>query len=240
MKAFCCFLLFCCAALSEPDITVQDRATALDQQLTSPVVADVNIARAKTQLHAILSRAEFRQLSAEPSALERWRRAFVHWLADHLGGLFKALAQHPTTSQIIFWMAAIGACGFLAFLLFRIFGDVRTSAWTSSKRTASPVTPTNDWVKQAFLASERGDLNRGIQCLYWAGVKWLQISGALPSAAGLTPRELARTARTTAAGNEINRLTWSLERFWYACVPATAEDFAACVRSLEALGCKVQ
>ena len=237
MKAFCCFL-FVCVALSEPKQTVPERAAALDQQLASRVVSDVNIATARTQLNVILSRPEFRQVSAEPGALERWKRAFGQWLADRFGGLLKAIAQHPTTSQVIFWLAALGACGFLAFLLVRI--DPRTSVWRSSHAATTPVSLTSDWVKLAFVASERGELNKAIQCLYWAAVNWLQTSGALPSAAGLTPRELARTVRGTAAGAELNRLTSSLERFWYACVPATAEDFATCVQSLEALGCKVQ
>ena len=240
MKAFCCFLLLCCFALSEPDITGQDRATALDQQLASPAVPDVNIATAKTQPHAILSRPEFRQLSAGPSAVERWKRALARCLTDHFGRLFKALARHPTTSRIIFWVAALTACAFLVFVLFRIFGDAGASGWRSSKLTAPPMPVTNDWITQAFLASERGEVNKAIQCLYWAAVNSLQTSGELPSTPGLTPRELVRKAGTTAVSTQLSHLTSSLEHFWYGCAPATPDDFMACVRLVEVLGCRVR
>jgi hypothetical protein len=240
LKAICCFLLVSCVAVAESQVAAPDRSTALDHQLSSPLVAGVNIASAKVQLSGILSRPEFRRISREPSAMERWKKALEQWLSRRFARMFNALAQHPATSQLIFWIAAVGACGFLAFLLFRIFGESRASTW-GPRPTSGPGAPIpSNWVMQALLASERGEFNKGIQCLYWAAVNFLQASGALPRAAGLTPRELARKAQATSVSADLNTLTGSLERFWYACLPASAEDFAACVRCLEALGCKVQ
>lgn len=176
----------------------------------------------------------------QPSAWDRLKQQIGEWLLKQLAAIFKAAAQHPTTSQVVFCVAAVGALGVIAFLLFRLFwSEERTSLSVSP---SVPATERNfsQWIAAARAASQSGDLNKAIQCLYWAAILSLENAGMLPRTTGLTPRELLKTVRARSEAVELRHLTSSLERFWYARVPATEDDFAACVRSVEALGCRVE
>lgn len=235
MKAISCFLLALATAFATPEAN-PDRVTALQRQIASPQAHDIaDPSKPSRHLQQILSRPEFAESLQGPSAFERWKRQAEAWFSDHLARLFKAAAQHPTTSQIVFWAAAISALALITFVLFRIFtGDERKNWMTPSAQNVHSTGP-GDWFRAAHLAADGGDYNRAIQCLYWAVVLHLQDVGALPKTIGLTPREYVRAARDNAAGAELRKLTSALELFWYACVPASSEDFAACVRFADAL-----
>ena len=193
---------------------------------------------AQQQLKEILSAPEFSETVHGPSAWERLKQQLMQWLGAQLEGLFKALGRHPTTTEIVFWGAALGALGVIAFLLFQLFRRREKASWSSSAAEVGPSQTWNEWLQGARSASERGDLNKAIQCVYWAAVGWLQNAGTLPKTAGLTPRELLRGAAGKSI--ELRSLTSSLERFWYGRTPASMDDYMTCLRSFEALGCKVE
>lgn len=213
---------------------------ALQQQLLSPKPVGVPIAVAKHNLKQILAQPEFSALTRQPSWWDRLKLAFEKWLSEHLQSLFKAMAQHPTTSQIIFWAAAVGALALIAFVLFRIFASEERRAWIPTAAAGSRQRNSTDWIRAARTAGRASDFNKAIQCLYWAAVVWLETAGVLAKTNGLTPRELLRSIATRKEAGEFRNLTLSLERFWYARGSATGADYAACLRSLEALGCPVE
>ncbi|MBV9266302.1 MAG: DUF4129 domain-containing protein, partial [Acidobacteriaceae bacterium] len=69
----------------------------------------------------------------------------------------------------------------------------------------------------------------------------LQAIGALPNDLTHTPREYVRVlsgTQTAENTKSFRTLANAIERCWYACMPATPEDFSICLKSLEALGCK--
>lgn len=240
MKAICCFLLAVAAAFSTPQANV-DRVTALERQIASPQPLGITDPSAPSRhLQQILSRPEFAKSLHGPSAWERWKRQMERWLEDHLAKIFKAAAQHPTTSQIVFWAAALGALGLISFVLFRIFTSEERTGWMTQPATNAYSTTSSDWFRAARLAADGGEHNKAIQCLYWAAVVHLQDRGALPKTSGLTPREFVRAARDNAIATELRKLTSALERFWYACMPASSEDFATCMQQVEALRGKAE
>ncbi len=203
--------------------------------IASPKTSRVSESFARQQLKEILAAPEFSETVHGPSAWERLKQQMLHWLGAQFEGLFKALARHPTTTEIVFWGAALGALGVIAFLLFQLFRRREKVRSHQSAADATPGQSWNEWLKGARTASERGDLNKAIQCVYWAAVDWLQNGGTLPKTAGLTPRELLQTGKSV----ELRALTAALERFWYGRMPASMDDYMTCLRSVEALGCKV-
>ncbi|HEX4749480.1 MAG TPA: DUF4129 domain-containing protein [Bryobacteraceae bacterium] len=213
---------------------------ALEQQVLSPKPLGVSVAIAKHGLKQILAQPEFSAMTRQPNAWDRLKTLIGKWTLEHLHNLFKAIAQHPTTSQIVFWIAAVGAVGLIAFLLFRLFARDEGSAWIYPSTSHAPQKTSADWILAARSASQSGQLNTAIQCLYWAAVLWLETAGVLAKTNGLTPRELLRTIAAGSEASELRNLTSSLERFWYGRSPATPADFAACLRSLEALGCPLE
>jgi len=229
------------AATNPPVPNLEARAIRLRQALMSPNPAlegGVDES-ARGKLKAILAAPEFAQTMREPSAWERWERQFGAWLGKKLEFLIRSIARHPTTSQAIFWTAALGSLALIALQLFRLFRTGAISPPQLPNAESPSVQSSAEWLSAARSAAQRGDLNRGIQCSYWAGIVCLQDAGTLPKSAGHTPRELLRALQVPAATGDLRNLTLSLERFWYGRTPATADDFAASLRSVEALGCKL-
>jgi len=221
-------------------VPIDDRTAQLRQSLASAEGVGTGVSiPARQQLEGILAAPEFAEKMREPSAWERWKQQFAVWLMDWFGNLFQSIARNPTTSQAIFWAGALGSLALVAFYLFRLFrGDemtIRPAFNVEAPRTRSAA----DWIAAARSAAGRGDLNTGIQCLYWAAIVFLQTAGTLPETGAHTPREFLRALPLTNSTDELRSLTSSVERFWYARMPATAGDFAACLRSVEALGCKL-
>jgi len=230
-------LLLVSAAVAQPP---QDHSLAFEQSLKSPLPVGVAEREARKELKQILSQPEFSQVMRPPSPWDRLKQQVVGWILKQFADLFKAVAKHPTTSRIVFWSAALGALGAIAFLLFQLFLNREKSMLNLSGAPQAPTHTSDEWIQAARSASQEGDLNKAIQCLYWASIVWLQSAGTLPRTAGLTPRELLRAGTAKKDTAALVSLTSSLEKFWYRRMPATADDFAACLRSVEALGCKLE
>jgi len=237
LKAICCFLLLLCfisGALAAPD-----RTASLAQEIAAPKPLGVSMQAVRADLKQILSAPEFSETVHGPTPWERWRRQFIEWLARRLEGLFKAIAQHPGTVQIVFWLAAVAALGLTGFLIFQLFRREERILWNTAAAVPLPSGGAREWIRAAQSAQAKGDLNQAIQCLYWASVAQLQESGALPKTPAHTPRELLRAARAGSLASPLQRLTAALERFWYARITAAPEDFARCLEDAAALGCKL-
>jgi hypothetical protein len=213
---------------------------ALRQQLVSPKPVGVSIDVARHNLRRILAQPEFSALTRQPTWWDGLKSAIAKWMTEHLLNLFKAMAQHPTTSQIIFWAAVAGSLAVIAFVLFRLFAPDGTGRSVVLPASVSQRRTSVDWIRTARSAAQSGDLNKAIQCLYWAAVSWLETAGVLNNTSGLTPRELLRSIAATGEAAEFRNLTLSIERFWYGHGAATTADFSACLRSLKALGCPVE
>ncbi len=216
-----------------------ERAHQLQHALSSSSVLGAgNGTNVSHQLQTILAAPEFASNVRAPTALDNWLRQLALWFADQLKSLVESAARHPTTSQFVFWAVALAALALIAMCLFRLFHGNSAPLNLSSNPPVTVPASASEWVTAARAAASRGDLNQGIQCLYWAAVVHLQSDGVLPRAGSHTPREFLRALPPSNA-HEFRTLTLAVERFWYAHNPAVAADFSTCLQSLEALGCKL-
>jgi Domain of unknown function (DUF4129) len=240
-----CFLtLFLLASVSadcQPAsalIETQDRVSELRQNLTSGELP-ARSSYARQQLKQILAMREFAETMRGRSAWERWKQQLAAWFEKLFAALIGSIAKHPSTSQAIFWAAALGSLAVIAFQLFRLFrrDGVLKLPLADAGLISRQNTP--EWIAAARSSAERGELSKAIQCVYWAAIAQLQSTGSLPKTAGLTPREFLRDLRAASASESLRSLTSALERFWFAGRPASADDFAACLRAVQGLGCKL-
>jgi hypothetical protein len=194
---------------------------------------------ARAALDRILARREFAGIGP-PSAWDLFKERVANWLASLLRRIFSMMGMDSASGAILFWVLLAAAVGALGFLLVRIWTrDERDAALTTAGRFAV-VRTSLDWVRTARAAAQTGDWRRAIQCAYWAGVVRLEETGALPHNRTHTPREYLRLLALSSSAAPLAELTKRLERFWYAGSAAGADDFAACLDSLEALGCPVK
>jgi hypothetical protein len=197
---------------------------------------------ANQELTRILARREFEGVRP-PSQWELLQERIRIWIARFFQRLFGFAAQYPTESKIFFWTLIGGAV--LAFLvwLFRRWDR----AELLSMNITSDATPrtSNQWIVAARAFSAEGDFRKAIQCTYWAAIVRLEELGRLPRNRPHTPREYLGLVSTVRGGGAspyaapLGALTKQLERCWYAGMPASAQDYAACLSALEAFGCRV-
>lgn len=194
-------------------------------------------ADARAVLKRILARPEFAG-NGPPSAWERFRQRVFAWVGRWLARFFEAFGGHATGAWLVFWLVLIGVAGLLAFWLVQ---RARSTAGLqlSGAPHDVPVRSWDEWIAAAQAAANAGDMRAAVQCSYWAGVTRLQANGALPPDRTRTPREYLRALAASEAVGPFRALAQSLERCWYAYLPATPEDFSRCLQSLEALGCQV-
>lgn len=203
------------------------------ESLGGPTIAQGS---ARAALSRILTQKEFAPPRPK-SYLEKLRDLFNQWLAHLIERLFGQISKYPVTGNIVFWAALAGAVGLLAYWLITLF-EIRPGGLKLTGSQQVTVSQTSSqWLAALNAARERGDLRTAVQCAYWAGIARLQDTGALPGSIPETPREYLRSAEPPVLG-PLRKLTSSLERFWYGCAEASQVDLAACLQSLEELGCR--
>ena len=199
---------------------------------------------ARTRLDRILARREFAGIGP-PSAWEQFRERLAQWIAGVLRRIFSIVGDDPTTGAILLWSLLTAAVAALGFLLVRLWMRGEPAESTTSGGPWVRARTSDDWVRSARGAAEREDWRRAILCSYWAGIARLEETGKLTADRARTPRECLRAIIQSPAGaspsfiQPVEALTMRLERFWYARMAPGATDFAACLDSLEALGCQV-
>lgn len=229
-------------ALSQPQIN----APSVPQKpvlVYSTATAPVSDAIARAKLQRILARPEFME-ERSPTAWDRLRERIGRWITDFLRRIFDFAAHDTGASRFFLWLLLAAGTAMVGFALVRLWNREDRVKALPVFTGAVTLRHWEEWMLAARAASASGDFARAIQCAYWAGISRLQEIGSLPADPTRTPREyvrlLASHSRDGASGNSaLASLTASLERFWYARLAATPDDFAACLTSLEALGCRV-
>jgi hypothetical protein len=200
---------------------------------------------AQGKLERILGRREFAGIGP-PSAWELWRQRMAAWVNDLLRRIFASIPADSTAGAILTWVLLAGTVGAAGFLLLRLWmrddpaGLLPADGFRARARTSY------DWLRAAREAAAQRDWRGAVQCAYWAGIAGLEETGALPCDRTHTPREYLRLLAPSSPdaasplAQPLAELTTRLERFWYARSSAGAEDFAACLKSLEAMGCRVK
>ena len=188
------------------------------------------------ELTRILARREFEGVRP-PSQWELLQERIRNWLGRLFQRLFGFAAQYPMESKIFFWTLIGGAVLVFLVWLFRRWDRAELLSMNTPS-DASPRT-SNQWIVASRAFSAKGDFRKAIQCAYWAAIVRLEELGRLPRNRPHTPREYLGLVSTAQYSVPLAALTGQLERCWYAGMPASAQDFAACLSALEAFGCRV-
>jgi hypothetical protein len=193
----------------------------------------------RAKLDRILARREFAGIGP-PSAWELLRERIGAWIARMLQRFFEFLGVDAESGVFFFWILLAAAVGALGFLLLRWWMRGERAQPLLTGGHAARLRGAPDWIRSARAAAARNDWRTAVHCAYWAGVASLEETGALPFNRTRTPREALRALARSPLAAPLKELTQRLERFWYARAAAGADDFAACLESLEALGCQVR
>ena len=222
----------------EAQVWLEHLAVHLETSSVRPEAGDAT----DGALERILERPEFAFMKP-PSAWDRLRERMNAWIVEFLSRIFQTIARYPTESRVFFWVLLAGVLVALAWWLLRRWS--RDGPLSLKLPSPVPSRTADQWLLAAKAASDRGDFRAAIQCAYWAGVTRMEDRGLLLRNRAQTPRETLRAATKRNTGSvsstvtPLSALTSCLERFWYAGLPARHEDFSACVKALETLGCRL-
>lgn len=201
---------------------------------------------ARPKLDAILARHEFSSIRPR-SQTELLRQRFNRWLLHMLQKLFQGVGKHPMGAKAIFWLIVIILVGWLALVLVRFW---LRRAQLEELRSVGAVVPHRswqEWIRAGREAAARGDFREAVHSVYWAGVTHLEDAGIIHPDRTRTPREHLRLLAEAESSpgfsmrkrkDYLAALTSRFERVWYGRNPAGDEDFQACLRQAEELGCR--
>jgi hypothetical protein len=204
----------------------------------------------RTALERILSRREFGSVKG-PSAWDLFRQRVNRWIQELVLRFLRQIGRYPMGATILFWLVILAVVVWLAVFLFRYW--IRREARDElraldSVDSVAYVRTWQEWVQAARAAATRGDFREAVHSAYWAGVSYLEDSEVVRKDRTRTPREYMRlvsnSTQLIASGRKtreaLSALTVVLEQVWYGMRPASNQDFAKAMQSVEALGCQLQ
>jgi hypothetical protein len=204
----------------------------------------------RTALERILSRREFGSVKG-PSAWDLFRQRVNRWIEELLVRFLRQIGRYPMGATFLFWLVILAVVVWLAVFLFRYW--IRREARDElraldSVDSVAYVRTWQEWVQAARAAATRGDFREAVHSAYWAGVSYLEDSEVVRKDRTRTPREYMRlvshSTQLVASGRKtreaLSALTVVLEQVWYGMQPASDQDFAKAMQSVEALGCQLQ
>jgi hypothetical protein len=202
---------------------------------------------AAATLERILSRREFGGVKG-PSAWDLFRQRVIQWLIRLLGSIFQRIGKYPIGVSIFFWALIVGVVLWLALILFRYWTRRAGLEELQSPESVAYSRTWQEWIQAAREAANRGDYREAIHSAYWAGISSLEDSEVVRKDRTRTPREYMRlvsnSTQLVATGRKtreaLSALTVTLEQVWYGRRPASNQDFANALQSVEALGCQLQ
>ena len=204
-------------------------------------------ANAKAVLDRILSRREFGAVKG-PSAWDLFRQRVIQEIERLLGSVFKQIGRYPIGARVLFWLVIFAVVVWLAVILFRFWTRRATLEELQAPDAVAYIRTWQEWIQTAREAAARGDFREAVHSAYWAGISYLEDSQVVRKDRTRTPREYVRlvsnATQLAASGRKtreaLSALTIVLEQVWYGRRPASNQDFANALQSVEALGCQLQ
>jgi hypothetical protein len=199
--------------------------------------AEASGPRARSQLQRILSRREFRSSPAQTSLDTKNLRLF-RWIGNLIAFFWRALSRHPVATGRVIWTVLIGlALAFGAWL-------VRTLLFRALESPLVLETPGEgirtweDFLREAWAEANCGNFRGAFRLAYWAGIYRLEKLGVWQLDRTRTHREYLHLLPVGHPQYALfSNLTRRFELTWYACRPASAEDFCEALSLLESLEC---
>ncbi|MGH9564603.1 MAG: hypothetical protein ACRD4I_01340, partial [Candidatus Angelobacter sp.] len=163
----------------------------LEQQAADFDVPAANASATKRKLNEILARREFRNVHS-PSMGEVLLSRILRWLARWMFRI-----HLPRSGFNLFSVVIWGVIG--AVVLVLIFWTVRRLRHLGEPPAAREIIPFSPsarnwrlWLAEARENAERQDFRNAIHLAYWAGISFLESSGAWRPNRSRTPREYLR------------------------------------------------
>lgn len=202
---------------------------------------------ARSTLEQILGRREFGSVRP-PSAWDLFRQRINRWIVEMLSRLFRQVERYPIGAKILLWSIVIAVVVWLAVVLFRYWTKRTTLEQLQAPDSVAYTRTWQEWVHAAREAAARGDFREAVHSTYWAGISYLEDNEVVRKDRSRTPREYTRVVSNATQLSTTGRktreslaaLTQVLEQVWYGRRPASNQDFANAMQSVEALGCQLQ
>jgi hypothetical protein len=202
---------------------------------------------ARPALEQILSRREFGSVRP-PSKWDLFRQRINRWIVDLLSRIFRQMERYPIGAKILLWSIIIAIVVWLAVALFRYWTRRAALEQLQTPDSVAFVRTWQEWVHGAREAAARGDFREAVHSTYWAGISYLEDNEVVRKDRSRTPREYMRqvsnATQLSTSGRKTREslaaLTQVLEQVWYGRRPASNQDFANALQSVEALGCQLQ
>jgi hypothetical protein len=204
-------------------------------------------ANAKAALDRILSRREFGAVKG-PSAWDLFRQRVIREIGNLLGSIFEQIGRYPIGARVLFWLVTLAVVVWLAVFLFRYWTRRSALEELQAPDAVAYIRTWQEWIQSAREAAARGDFREAVHSAYWAGISYLEDCKVVRKDLTRTPREYMRlvsnATQLAASGRKtreaLSSLTIVLEQVWYGRRPASNQDFANAMQSVEALGCQLQ
>jgi len=202
---------------------------------------------ARPLLERILSRREFGGVKG-PSKWELFRQRVIREIERLLIRLLESIGRYPMGARVLFWLILVAVVVLLAVVLFRYWTRRAALNELQAPDSVAYVRTWQEWIQAAREAAARGDYREAVHSAYWAGISYLEDSQLVRKDRTRTPREYMRlvsnSTQLVATGRKtreaLSALTVVLEQVWYGRRPASDQDFANAMQSVEALGCQLQ
>lgn len=202
---------------------------------------------ARPTLEQILSRREFGGVHP-PSRWELFRQRMIRELENLVVRILQSIGRHPIGASIFFWAILVAVVVWLAVMLFRYWTKRAALDELQAPDSVAYVRTWQEWIQAAREAASRGDFREAVHSAYWAGISSLEDNQMVRKDRTRTPRECMRlvsnATQLAASGRKtreaLSSLTIVLEQVWYGRRPASNQDFANALQSVEALGCQLQ
>jgi hypothetical protein len=201
----------------------------------------------RNSLAKILSRREFGGVKG-PSSWDLFRQRVIQWIENLLVRILGQIGRYPMGAKLLFWLILVAVVVWLAVVLFRYWTRRATLDELKAPDSVAYVRTWQEWIQAAREAAVRGDYREAVHSAYWAGISYLEDSELVRKDRTRTPREYMRlvsnSTQLVATGRKTREslyaLTVVLEQVWYGRRPASKQDFAQALQSVEALGCQLQ
>jgi hypothetical protein len=202
---------------------------------------------ARPALERILSRREFGGVRP-PSRWDLFRQRIIRELESLVVRILQSIGRYPIGARIFFWSILVAVVVWLAVMLFRYWTRRAALEELQAPDSVSYIRTWQEWIQAAREAAARGDFREAVHSAYWAGISSLEDNQMVRKDRTRTPREYMRlvsnSTQLVATGRKtreaLSALTVVLEQVWYGRRPASNQDFAQALQSVEALGCHLQ
>jgi hypothetical protein len=190
------------------------------------------------KLDEILARKEFRRIQ-QPSLMEIIQAKVYRWLLRLLSRMH---APHSTFEWVQKGIWGLIAAIILVLVIWT-FRRLMRPEEPLATREIIPFSPSarswSTWLKEARESASKQDWRNAIHLAYWAGISYLESSGAWKPSRSRTPREYLRLLSSRNPRYPIlSALTRRFEIVWYGQAAAREADFHETLAQLEKLGCR--